>query len=273
MLALNRQLIKANARVTQGNYSLSGLVGFDMHGKTVGVIGTGKIGRGVASILLGMVKCWRTTRPSRSPPRSPVRRHRRGTPSAMPRCHASLPSDPATHHLMNAERLALMSRGSMLVNTSRGALVDTSALADALDRRRVACAGLDVYEGEAGVFFEDMSEATDEIPGASVGGAWDFRLADLAEAERHRHAAPGVSHRGGAREHRRDNGGKPAGVREGDDRGGVHQQHRGALIPRARASVYHGARERSVRAYERSLRSHSATTVIHALARAANRSR
>ena len=75
---------------------------------------------------------------------------------------------------MNAERLALMSRGSMLVNTSRGALVDTSALADALDRRRVACAGLDVYEGEAGVFFEDMSEATDEIPGASVGGAWDF---------------------------------------------------------------------------------------------------
>ena len=54
MLALNRQLIKANARVTQGNYSLSGLVGFDMHGKTVGVIGTGKIGRGVASILLGM---------------------------------------------------------------------------------------------------------------------------------------------------------------------------------------------------------------------------
>ena len=62
MLALNRQLIKANARVTQGNYSLSGLVGFDMHGKTVGVIGTGKIGRGVASILLEMgAKCWRTT--------------------------------------------------------------------------------------------------------------------------------------------------------------------------------------------------------------------
>ena len=61
MLALNRQLIKANARVTQGN-SLSGLVGFDMHGKTVGVIGTGKIGRGVASILPEWgAKCWRTT--------------------------------------------------------------------------------------------------------------------------------------------------------------------------------------------------------------------
>ena len=184
MLALNRQLIKANARVTQGNYSLSGLVGFDMHGKTVGVIGTGKIGRGVASILLGMgcEVLAHDVRPSEEAVAAGVR-YVDTVEELLPRCRVvtlHCPLTPATHHLMNAERLALMSRGSMLVNTSRGALVDTSALADALDRRRVACAGLDVYEGEAGVFFEDMSEATDEIPGASVGGAWDFRLADLA---------------------------------------------------------------------------------------------
>eukprot|EP00982_Pelagococcus_subviridis_P009023 30895-Pelagococcus_subviridis.AAC.11 len=74
----------------------------------------------------------------------------------------------------------LMRPGSMLVNTSRGALVDSAALAKALDERVIACVGMDVYEKEAGVFFKDSSEKTDDVSGSSVGADWDFELASLA---------------------------------------------------------------------------------------------
>ena len=87
---------------------------------------------------------------------------------------------PSTKHIINAETLAMMKPGAMLINTSRGGLIDADALCDALDERRVACAGLDAYEGEAGVFFEDKSQETDNVPGSSVGHDWDFALSNLA---------------------------------------------------------------------------------------------
>ena len=89
----------------------------------------------------------------------------------LPKCqivtlHCPLMDD--TYHLMNDEKFNLMKRGSMLVNTSRGGLVDTAALGRALDTQKIACVGMDVYEHEAGLFFEDKSEETDATPGSSL---------------------------------------------------------------------------------------------------------
>lgn len=184
MLCLNRQLVKADARVRHGNYSLSGLVGFDMHGKTVGIVGTGKIGRCVGRVLLAM-GCEVLAHDV----------HRSEEAEAMGMRYVDALSEllersdvvtlhcpllPSTKHIINAETLAMMKPGAMLINTSRGGLIDADALCDALDDRRVACAGLDVYEGEAGVFFEDKSQETDTVPGSSVGHDWDFALSNLA---------------------------------------------------------------------------------------------
>lgn len=101
----------------------------------------------------------------------------------LPKCqivtlHCPLMDD--TYHLMNDEKFNLMKRGSMLVNTSRGGLVDTAALGRALDTQKIACVGMDVYEHEAGLFFEDKSEETDATPGSSLSPDWDLGLSALA---------------------------------------------------------------------------------------------
>ena len=101
----------------------------------------------------------------------------------LPKCqivtlHCPLMDD--TYHLMNDEKFNLMKRGSMLVNTSRGGLVDTAALGRALDTQKIACVGMDVYEHEAGLFFEDKSEETDATPGSSWSPDWDLGLSALA---------------------------------------------------------------------------------------------
>ena len=161
MLALNRQLMKGHARVVQGNYSLSGLVGFDMHGKTVGIVGTGKIGRCTAKILLGMgceVLAYDVFQ-SKEAIAMGVK-YVDTVQELLPRCqivslHCPLTDD--TYHLMDDAAFELMRKGSMLVNTSRGGLVDTAALARALDAQKIACVAMDVYEHEAGLFFEDKS--------------------------------------------------------------------------------------------------------------------
>jgi D-lactate dehydrogenase len=161
VLALNRKVHRAHARVREWNFSLDGLVGFDLHGKTVGIVGTGKIGRAAARIFhgFGCVVLAFDLRPDA------------GLVSELGVRYVDLqelyresdvislhiPLTPATHHLIDAEALSAMKPGAMLVNTGRGALIDSRALIAALKSGRLGAAGLDVYEEEEGVFFEDLS--------------------------------------------------------------------------------------------------------------------
>lgn len=160
-LMLNRKLHRAYARVREGNFSLEGLVGFDLHGKVAGVIGTGRIGVAAARILLGFgcrVLAY-DMHPSSELSSLGVRY------VDLPELYAAsdlislhVPLTPATHHLVDEAALARMKRGVMLLNTGRGALIDTRALIAALKRGHVGGAALDVYEEEEGIFFRDLSD-------------------------------------------------------------------------------------------------------------------
>jgi D-lactate dehydrogenase len=161
ILTLNRRTHRAFQRVREGNFSLNGLVGFDLFGKTAGVVGTGRIGAVMARILRGF-GC-RVLAFDRRPDAElagsagleyvPLERLFRE--SDVISLH--VPLTPETRHLIDERALALMKPGVMLINTGRGALIDTNALIQALKRGHVGAAGLDVYEEEEGVFFEDLS--------------------------------------------------------------------------------------------------------------------
>lgn len=161
LLAVDRKLHRAHARVREWNFSLEGLVGFDLHGKTVGVIGTGKIGRAAARIFLGF-GCHVLAHDRVANPELV----RAGVAyAALPEIYRTadvislhVPLTPETDHLVDAAALAAMKPGVVLVNTGRGALIDSRALVEALKSGHVGGAGLDVYEEEEGVFFEDLSD-------------------------------------------------------------------------------------------------------------------
>jgi D-lactate dehydrogenase len=161
LLTLNRKTHRAYNRVREGNFSLVGLVGSDLHGQTAGVIGLGKIGQCCAKILRGFGM--RVLAYDLAPDRSFAEREGIElcdlesllSQSDVVSLHA--PLLPSTHHLINAERLSRMKPGVILINTSRGGLVDASALVDALKSGQVSSAGLDVYEEESDYFFEDHS--------------------------------------------------------------------------------------------------------------------
>jgi D-lactate dehydrogenase len=162
VLMLDRKLHKAYNRVREGNFSLDGLLGFDLHGRTVGVVGTGKIGRCFAEIALGF-----GCRVLAHDPRPDAALAARGV-AFVPLADLLAASDivslhcplmPATHHLIDATNIARMKPGVMLINTSRGGLVDTRAVIAALKTGRIGTLGLDVYEEEADLFFEDKSNA------------------------------------------------------------------------------------------------------------------
>jgi D-lactate dehydrogenase len=163
MLALNRNIHRAHARVRDGNFSLSGLVGFDMHGKTVGIVGTGRIGRVLLEIMAGF-GCRLLAFDTRPDPEL-ARRFGVGfvpledlfAQSDIVSLHA--PLMPATQRMVNADVIARMKRGAMLINTSRGGLVDTAALLEGLKSGQIGSAGLDVYEEESDYFFEDRSDS------------------------------------------------------------------------------------------------------------------
>jgi D-lactate dehydrogenase len=169
MMTLNRRLHRANNRVREGNFSLSGLVGFDMHAKTAGVIGTGKIGKCLIHILAGF-GC-RILAHDMYPDAQLVERSGvRYVPldellaeSDVISLHAPLTRE--TRHMIGAEAIAKMKRGVMLINTSRGALIDTPALLEGLKSGQIGNAGLDVYEEESEYFFEDLSDRviTDDV--------------------------------------------------------------------------------------------------------------
>ncbi len=169
MMALNRKIHRANNRVREGNFSLNGLVGFDLHGKTVGVIGIGKIGRCMLSILAGfgckLLAYSRTPKPDLTKELgvSFVTLDELLMQSDIISLHA--PLTPETHHLINTEAIEKMKSGVMLINTGRGGLIDTNALLDGLRTGKIGYAGLDVYEEESAYFFEDFSDSimTDDI--------------------------------------------------------------------------------------------------------------
>ncbi len=161
MLALNRGLHKAYCRVREGNFALKGLLGFDMHGKMVGIIGTGRIGSVAARILHGM-GCHLLAHDPVHNPECIELGVRYTTLETLYResdiITLHCPLTPETRHLIDADSLAQMKDGVMLINTSRGAVIDTLAVLDALKRRKIGYLGLDVYEQEAGLFFEDLSD-------------------------------------------------------------------------------------------------------------------
>lgn len=162
VLTLNRKIHRAFNRVREANFSLDGLVGFDVYAKTFGVVGTGRIGAVVARIMHGF-GC-RILAFDRRPNDSLVRELgvRYTELSELLResdiISLHVPLTPATHHLIDAAALAQVKPGVMLINTGRGALVDSRALIDALKRGHVGAAGLDVYEEEEGIFFQNLSD-------------------------------------------------------------------------------------------------------------------
>lgn len=161
LLALNRRIHRAYNRVREMNFSLSGLVGFDLHGKTAGVVGTGRTGALVAQIFRGFgMKVL-----AYDPYPNPEWAAQHGIEYAEKNillAHSDvvslhLPLTPDTRHMINADSLQALKSGAYLVNVSRGALVDTSAVIAALKSGKLGGVALDVYEEEEGVFFEDLS--------------------------------------------------------------------------------------------------------------------
>jgi D-lactate dehydrogenase len=160
ILSLIRKIHRAYTRVREGNFALEGLMGFNLHGKTVGIIGTGKIGTVVAKIMKGFgcnILAYDLY------PNSECK--------AIGVKYASLnellaesdiitlhcPLTPETHHLINTPALNQMKPGVILINTSRGAVIDTQVVINALKSGKIGHLGLDVYEEEADLFFEDLS--------------------------------------------------------------------------------------------------------------------
>jgi D-lactate dehydrogenase len=161
LLTLNRKIHRAFNRVRELDFSLHGFVGTDLNGKTVGIVGTGKIGRIVARILrgFGMVVV------AYDPYPDVEWADREGVTYLDPMTLASIsdvvslhiPLTPETHHIIRRETIDCMKPGVILVNVSRGSLIDTAALIVALKSGRLGGVALDVYEEEDGVFFEDLS--------------------------------------------------------------------------------------------------------------------
>lgn len=160
ILALDRKYHRAHNRVREGNFSLEGLLGFDLHTRTVGIVGTGKIGHLVARILAGFgcrIIAY-DPYPNEDTPGLGVEYvdlERLLGEADIITLHA--PLTPETQHLIDRDSLRHVRPGAMLINTSRGALVDTEAVIDALKDGRLGSLGLDVYEEEADLFFEDLS--------------------------------------------------------------------------------------------------------------------
>jgi D-lactate dehydrogenase len=161
LMTLNRKIHRAYNRVREQNFSLNGLVGFDLHGKTVGIVGTGKIGRITAAIFRGFGCRVLAQDPYES---SEWAAENGITYTSLDELLAASdivslhsPLFPETHHLLDADRFARMKRGAYLINTSRGKLVDTAALIAVLKSGHLGGVALDVYEEEEGVFFEDHS--------------------------------------------------------------------------------------------------------------------
>jgi D-lactate dehydrogenase len=168
LLALNRKTHRAYNRTRDSNFSLDGLMGFDFHGKTAAVVGTGKIGRVFAGIMLGFGCEVIGYDPFRSAEFEALGARYgalcdMGANADIVSLHC--PLTPENHHIVNRQTLARMKRGALLVNTSRGGLLDTDAAIQALKSGHLGGLGLDVYEQEGDLFFRDLSSTvvTDDV--------------------------------------------------------------------------------------------------------------
>ncbi|MEM7394134.1 MAG: 2-hydroxyacid dehydrogenase, partial [Verrucomicrobiota bacterium] len=161
ILTLNRKIHRAHNRVRDGNFSLEGLLGFDLHGKTVGIVGTGHIGVAFAKIMAGFGCRVVASDPTPNPEAESIGVDYVSLPELLETAHVislHCPLTPETHHLIDDQAIQQMREGVMLINTSRGALIDAGALIRGLKSGRIGSVGLDVYEEEADLFFEDLSD-------------------------------------------------------------------------------------------------------------------
>ena len=162
ILSLNRKIHRAYNRVREGNFSLDGLLGFNLHERTVGIVGTGKIGLILAQIMKGFgchILAYDVYHNHELEALG-------GKYVELPELFANsdiislhCPLTPETHHLINAEAIEQIKPGVMLINTSRGALIDTQAVIEGLKSGKIGYLGVDVYEQESELFFEDLSGA------------------------------------------------------------------------------------------------------------------
>ncbi|MDZ8223827.1 MULTISPECIES: 2-hydroxyacid dehydrogenase [unclassified Nostoc] len=162
ILSLNRKIHRAYNRVREGNFSLDGLLGFNLHERTVGIVGTGKIGLILGQIMKGFgchILAYDVYR-------NPELEALGGKYVELPELFANsdiislhCPLTLETHHLINAEAIKQIKPGVMLINTSRGALIDTQAVIEGLKSGKIGYLGVDVYEQESELFFEDLSGA------------------------------------------------------------------------------------------------------------------
>ncbi|KAA6208161.1 2-hydroxyacid dehydrogenase [Avibacterium paragallinarum] len=160
MLTLNRKIHRAYQRTREANFSLEGLSGFNMHGRTVGVIGTGKIGIAVMRILKGFGMHILAYDPFKNPVAEELATEYVSLDELYARSQIitlHCPATPENYHLLNRDAFAKMRDGVMIINTSRGTLIDTQAAIDALKQRKIGALGMDVYENERDLFFEDKS--------------------------------------------------------------------------------------------------------------------
>ena len=162
LLALNRKIARAYNRTREGNFELDGLMGFDLVGHTVAVVGTGKIGTIFARIMAGFGCTVIGFDVHRSPEFEKI--GGRYVEAGEIQAEADVvslhcPLTPQTHHIVNARTLARAKRGMLLINTSRGGLVDTEAAIEALKSGQLGGLAIDVYEQEASLFFKDLSSA------------------------------------------------------------------------------------------------------------------
>lgn len=158
LLMLNRKLHKACYRVKEYNFSLNGLMGFDLYGKTVGIIGTGKIGRTFANICngFGMRVLGYDLYPAKDAGIEYVSLEEIYEKSDIISLHCPLTKD--NYYMINKDTISSMKTGVYIINTSRGSLIDSEALMEALKNGKVGAAALDVYEEESDLFFEDNSD-------------------------------------------------------------------------------------------------------------------
>lgn len=162
MITLSRKYIEIHQKINQRNFNLEGITGFDIHGKTVGILGTGKIGTVVVKILNGFgcnLLLWDKNKKEELEERFAAKYVDEDTffrESDIITVH--LPLNEQTRHFINKKRIEKMKRGVMIINTARGAIVKTKDLIEGLKNGKIGSAGLDVYEREKDIFFEDKSD-------------------------------------------------------------------------------------------------------------------